>query len=333
MVYSRIMRRLLLHIILIVLCVLPLQVQAQADMQLSQSWAVPSYYNAGATGQGDKLNIMVGTRQQWIGIEGAPSSFWGRADMPFRFLGGHHGVGITFSSTQEGLFSNMVFGAQYAYKLKIKKSFLCFGLQAGMVDQKFDGTKVEIPSSDHHTPAGEDEDIPTTEVSGMAFDAAFGVYYMHPSFYLGLSATHLTEPTIRYEDSGSGGGNENGFEFFLPRQFYFMAGGNIPLKNPLYEVQPSMMVSTDLNVFTAEASVRLRYNKVFWGGLGYRWNDAVTIMLGGEFKGIIIGYSYDLPVTAVLKASSGSHEVFVGYSMKLDLSDKNKTKHKSIRIL
>ena len=325
------MRRVLRHIILAVLCVVPLMALAQADIQLSQYWAMPSYYNAGATGQGDKMNILVGTRQQWIGIEGAPSSFWGRADMPLRFLGGHHGIGIAFSSTQEGLFSNMVFGAQYAYKLKIKDSFLCFGAQLGLLDQKFDGSKVEIPSSDHHTPAGEDEDIPTTEVSGMAFDAAFGIYYVHRYFHVGLSATHLTEPTVRYQDSGSE--NDNGFEFFVPRQFYFMAGGNIPLRNPLYEIQPSIMVSTDLNVFTAEATVRMRYNKLFWGGVGYRWNDAVSVMIGAEFKGFVLGYSYDLPVTAVLKASSGSHEVFVGYSMKLDLSDKNKTKHKSIRIL
>jgi type IX secretion system PorP/SprF family membrane protein len=180
------MRRVLRHIILVALCVLPFVAQAQTDIQLSQYWAAPSYYNAGATGQGDKMNFLVGTRQQWIGIEGAPSSFWGRADMPLRFLGAHHGVGIAFSSTQEGLFSNMVIGAQYAYKLKIKKSFLCFGVQLGLVDQKFDGSKVEIPSSDHHTPPGEDEDIPTTEVSGMAFDAAFGVYYVHPLFHVGL---------------------------------------------------------------------------------------------------------------------------------------------------
>lgn len=333
MVYNTNMRLLLRHIISLLLCVLPLLAYAQMDIQLSQYWAAPAYFNAGAVGQGDRLNILVGTRQQWVGIEGAPAGYWGRVDMPFKLLGGNHGVGLAFSSNSEGLFSNMVFGAQYAYKYKIKKSYLCIGAQLGLVNQKFDGTKVEIPTSDHHTPAGEDEDIPTTEVEGMAFDMALGIYYVHPYFHVGISATHLTEPTIRYEDSSGSGKNEDGFEVFVPRQFYFIAGGNIPLKNPLYEIQPSVMVSTDLNVFTAEATVRLRYNKFFWGGLGYRWNDAVSIMIGGEFKGFILGYSYDLPVSAVLKASSGSHEVFVGYSMKLDLSDKNKTKHKSIRIL
>ena len=46
-----------------------------------------------------------------------------------------------------------------------------------------------------------------------------------------------------------------------------------------------------------------------------------------------MGYSDDYPVSAIVKATSGSHEVFLGYSLKIDFSNKNKNKHKSIRIL
>ena len=56
-------------------------------------------------------------------------------------------------------------------------------------------------------------------------------------------------------------------------------------------------------------------------------------MIGAEYKNFIAGYAYDYPVSAIVKASSGSHEVSLGYSLKLDLSDKNKNKHKSIRIM
>ena len=56
-------------------------------------------------------------------------------------------------------------------------------------------------------------------------------------------------------------------------------------------------------------------------------------MIGAEYKNFIAGYAYDYPVSAIVKASSGSHEVFLGYRMKLDLSNKNKNKHKSIRIM
>ncbi|MFG6424342.1 MAG: type IX secretion system membrane protein PorP/SprF, partial [Paramuribaculum sp.] len=45
------------------------------------------------------------------------------------------------------------------------------------------------------------------------------------------------------------------------------------------------------------------------------------------------GYTYEYPLSEISKASSGSHELLAGYSFKLDLSDKNRHKHKSIRIL
>lgn len=52
-----------------------------------------------------------------------------------------------------------------------------------------------------------------------------------------------------------------------------------------------------------------------------------------EFKGFFLGYSFDYALTDINRASSGSHEIFLGYKLKLDFSEKNKNKHKSIRIL
>ena len=112
-----------------------------------------------------------------------------------------------------------------------------------------------------------------------------------------------------------------------------MAGSNIPLKNTLFELQPSVFVKTDLSQFVGEANIRVRYNKFLIGGVGYRYNDAVIATIGAEYKNLFIGYSYDYPLSAISKASSGSHEVFAGYSLKLDFSEKNKNKHKSIRIM
>ncbi len=56
-------------------------------------------------------------------------------------------------------------------------------------------------------------------------------------------------------------------------------------------------------------------------------------MVAAEFKNFFIGYSYDYPTSAISKASSGSHEVVIGYKVKLDFSGKNKNKHRSIRIM
>jgi len=52
-----------------------------------------------------------------------------------------------------------------------------------------------------------------------------------------------------------------------------------------------------------------------------------------EYKNFFLGYSYEYPLSAIAKASSGSHEIVAGYQLKLDFSQKNKNRHRSIRIM
>ena len=94
-----------------------------------------------------------------------------------------------------------------------------------------------------------------------------------------------------------------------------------------------MLVKSDFDTTRAEITGRVRYKKFITAGVGYRYDDAVVAMIGAEYKGFFIGYSYDYPTSAISKASSGSHEIFAGYSLKLNMSEKNKNKHKSIRIM
>ena len=93
------------------------------------------------------------------------------------------------------------------------------------------------------------------------------------------------------------------------------------------------MVKTDLNFWQAEATARLRYKKFLSGGIAYRHKDAVSLLIGAEFKNCYLGYSYDYALSAINKASSGSHELFFSYNLKLNMGERNKNKHKSIRIM
>ena len=305
-------------------------VSAQVDTQLSQYWAMPAYYNPAATGRTDFIHIMGGTRLQWVGIHNAPRSFLVGADMPFKLFNKRFGVGVIVQQESLGLFSNMNCGAQVSYKLKLFKGELSVGLQVGLFDQKFRGSDVKLPSGDDfHQDA--DDAIPENDLHGTAFDLNIGAFYTHKWFWAGLSVTHVTEPTVSLNTEE--GASESLFESQAGRMLYFMAGSNIPIKNTLFEIQPSLNVKTDFSTVQPEVTARVRYNKFLSGGVGYRYNDGVTIQLGAEFKNFFVGYSYDYPTSAISKVSSGSHEVFVGYNVKLNLSDKNKNKHKSIRIM
>lgn len=316
--------------------------KAQGDAMLSQYWALPTYYNPGAAGDTDNLRLRGGGRLQWIGIDNAPKTFVLAADMPFKLLGKRFGAGLVAQQESMGLFRNLTVNAQIGYKLKLFKGELTGSLQIGFLNEQFRGSEVYIPSDDDfHQP--DDDAIPNRDVSGNALDLGLGLYYTHPKFWAGVSLLHANSPTVTFTSEGesasgspslpSGDGVAKKYQFTAKRAAYFMAGSNIPVKNTLFEVIPSLIVRSDFTFTDFELTGRLRYNKLFTAGIGYRYNDALSLMLGAEIKGIFIGYSYDYHTSDISKASSGSHEIVAGYNLKLDFSEKNRNKHKSIRIM
>lgn len=305
---------------------------AQSDAQFSQYYQVKNYYNPAAIGTSDLLNIRGGARLQWVGIDNAPKSFAATAEMPIKLFNKRIGVGLLMQQESMGLYNNLTLGLQGGYKLKLFKGELTIGVQLGFINEGFKGTEVILPDGDDYH-QNNDEAIPMNDLNGNAFDIGAGVFYTRGIFWGGISMTHLTQPVISLNSDSGDNTMEKNYEFQVGRTLYFMAGCNIPIKNTLFEVMPSMLVKSDFTFTTGEITARLRYNKFLSAGIGYRYDDAVTISLGAEIKGFYIGYAYDYATSAIAKASSGSHEIFAGYALKLDFSEKNKNKHKSIRIL
>lgn len=269
---------------------------------------------------------------QWLGIENAPKSFMGAADMPVKLGKQRIGVGVNVGQESLGLFSNMLLNAQASYKIKFLKGVLSIGVQGGYYDSKFKGSEVYIPEGDDYHQSV-DEAIPTQDVGGHAFDLSAGLWYTHKYFSIGVSGLHLLQPTVRFDSEGAQTSEVSQYETVLTRAMYFTANGNIGIKNTLFELQPSLMVKTDFNNFSAEATMRATYKKFLTFGVGYRYRDAISAMIGGEFKNVFIGYSYDYPMSAISRVSSGSHELIIGYRVKLDFNGQNKNKHRSIRLM
>ena len=306
--------------------------KGQTDAQFTQYFEVPTYYNPAAVGQTDFIKIRGGGRLQWLGIHGAPKSFLATADSPFKVLGKRIGAGVVISQESIGLYRTLTLDAQLAYKFKKWGGEFTVGVSLGMYDQGFKGSEVFIPDDDDYH-QGTDDGIPNQDLHGTAFDIGAGVWYSHKYFWAGVSCTHITSPSIKLNTDAGDASSNRDYEFNVGRTLYFMAGSNIPIKNTLFEVMPSILIKSDFTFTTGELTARLRYNRFLQFGVGYRWDDAVVAMIGAEFKNFYIGYSFDYPTTAIAKASSGSHEIFLGYQLKLDLGDKNKNRHKAIRIM
>ena len=96
-----------------------------------------------------------------------------------------------------------------------------------------------------------------------------------------------------------------------------------------------MLARTDGVGYRVDVTARVKYsyeNRMFYAGVAYSPTNSVTALIGGNFHGISLGYSYEA-YTSALSFKHGSHELFVGYQTELDLIKKGRNKHQSVRIL
>lgn len=316
--------------VLLVLLLVSIPVSAQYDAQLSQYMLAPGTFNPAIAGRSSDLNVSLVNRQQWIGIENAPSSLFMHASMPFSFNNQKHGFGLLVLKESIGLYSTQLIQLQYAYKKALKSGELSIGLQGGLLQENFDGDRIHIPTSDYHSST--DESIPKESLEGKIPDFSLGVWYDTKKYYAGLSISHLFETSIKLK-AGTDVAEGKTYQTIASRTYYLTNGYNIALTNPLYTVQPSLLLKTDLVTWQLDLSGKVFYKEHYWGGLGWRYKDAVIVMAGIKLpQGLSIGYSYDIETSAMAGYTSGSHEVFIGYTKKMGTASVSK-RQKSVRIL
>ena len=292
---------------------------AQYDVSFSHYWDLEPYVNPGSIGKQQKLNVAAVYALSFAGFENNPRSMYVGADMPLYFLKNHHGVGVSMLNDQIGLFTHQRLAVQYAYKHRLFGGMLSAGVQLGFLSEGFDGSKLDVEDSGDPALSGSD-------VNGSAFDVGFGLYYTRGPWYLGLSAQHVTSPLVELGETN---------ELQIDPTYYLTGGYNIKLRNPFLIIHPSVLVRTDGVAWRGDVSGRLVYSndkKVLYGGLSYSPTNSVTVLVGGRFHGIHIGYSYEV-YTSGISIGNGSHELILGYQADINLFKKGRNKHKSVRIL
>lgn len=294
---------------------------SQQDPKFSQNMFLAPHYNPGAVGSTDKICLAAAFRNQWTGLPDAPVTTIFSAHMPVNFLGRSHGIGLNLMNDNLAFNNDFLFSASYSFKIELGMGNLGIGANVGLANQSlsptWNGADIITPDSD--------DAIPKNGGSVFGFDMGLGVYYNTDNLYVGVSTTHLNQTSFDYPEDIA--------EAKLIRHYYLMAGYNIQLTNPMFEIMPSLMVQTDGRSNLLYLNTNLRYNKRFWGGVSYSVGGALTALFGVEFmNGIKVGYSYDFELSPLLKYNSGSHEVTVRYCFDLSV-DRSPQKYKSIRFL
>lgn len=294
-------------------------VRAQYDPALSHYFDAETLFNPAAAGKQPKLNISAGYALQMAGFDNNPRTMYIAADMPVQFFKSDHGVSLQLMNDQIGLFTHQRFSASYNIKMRLFGGSLGLGAQLGFLSEAFDGSKVD--PNDSGDPA-----FSTSNVNGSGLDIGAGLYYLHNQWYVGLSAQHLNSPLIDL-------GEKNQLQ--IDATYYFTCGYNIKLRNPFLSIRTSGLLRTDMSAWRGDVTAQLCYtheNRMMSGGVSYSPNHSVTFLIGGRFHGIMLGYSYEA-YTSGISLANGSHELYVGYQIDLNLAKRGRNVHKSVRLL
>jgi type IX secretion system PorP/SprF family membrane protein len=269
----------------------------QQDPQFSQNMFNRLYVNPAVAGSNDAICGNLIYRPQWVGFDGSPKTGVLGIEGPI----GNIGLGLSVLSDKIGFFNTLQIKLAGAYHFQVGNTGkLGIGVDLGYMQVTNNGDYV---FNDPNDPV-----IPVGSVSGSAVpDLGAGLYYNSQKAYVGISASHLIENKIDFGSSS-----------FKTKRHYYLTGGYSFNLSPTFALKPSIHLKSDGASTQLDINANLHFKDVIWIGASYRLQDAIVVMAGiNIFKGLRLGYSYDITTSPIKNYSSGSHEIMLGYCYKI----------------
>ena len=309
---------------------------AQQRAQYSQ-FALNNYLqNPAITGIEDYTDVKMGFRNQWVGVEGAPRSYYLSAHMPLnkvntnttvdvRLRNGkkvktvtsrnrnnkaqrikpHHGLGFIAESDKSAAITRTSFNLTYAYHLPVSRTIrVAGGLSTGVLNYGINPQGLYMDNA-------ADPALANGMLKNTQLDLGLGLWAYSAKFFGGISTSQFVAKKRNFINRDDI--NQQG-----PLQAHYYISGGVRLDvSPSLALVPSFLTklaspspaSTDLNL-------KAMYNDRVYIGGSYRTNDAFTALAGCNISPFIsIGYAYDATTSELNQFSQGSHEVVLNLKL------------------
>jgi type IX secretion system PorP/SprF family membrane protein len=285
-------------IIFVTLSIIGHVANAQQQAMFSQYMYNALAINPAYAGSQESLNMSAIMRQQWVGIEGAPSTQTISGHMPFKRK--RIGVGLMVIHDRIGVTDQTGVYGSYAYKIPMQKGELALGIQGGFTHYSSIFSEVSLT----------DQTFSNADISGFHPNFGFGLYYNTDRFYAGFSIPQLVQSKL---DKGN-----RDFEGIIQRH-YFIHSGYVFDLNQDFKLKPNALIKmVDGASVELDLNVNVYYKDLIGLGVSWRTMDAFVALFHVQItNNLQLGYSYDITTTSVRKVSYGSHELFLNYRISL----------------
>lgn len=268
-------------------------------------------FNPAFGGMESSLAAGLQYRSQWAGLPGNPESGMINAHLPFYLWQG--ALGLQLINESIGAEDRTGASLSYNYIRETTVGLWSFGVRAGAVQHKLDGTKLKAPDGfyegsiiDHQDP-----NLPNGMVSGISPVLDAGIYFAGDYFEAGVSM-------YGYFPVGVSLGSEH---HYSPKAAFTFFGEYF--YEPLDQISfyPVIMIRSDLVETQAEVAIRAEWENFISGGIGYRGFgnqniDALIMSAGIRLSPkFYLHYGYDIGLSSLQSSHQGTHEIMIRYNL------------------
>ncbi len=295
--------------ILLLLLLITSLANAQQDPQYNLYQFNQMVINPAYAGARNAIAVIADVRSQWVGINGAPKTNCLSLHAPI--ANNKVGVGLTLVNDALGPRTSNGIYANAAYILKLNNRWkLSAGIGAGMLQNRFDFNKLTFKAQEINTQLYERQSFTVVDLTA-------GFYLRTDKFFMGLSTTHLSSPSI-YKYNNTINSISSSVSYKLQPHTFFTIGKSFMLSEKVV-FAPSFTIRI-VNSGNSDLNLNFFLFKKLWLGAFYRSNYGPGALLQyyvtNNFR---VGYSYDTGTNDARRLGP-SHEVMLGFDFSTNKS-------------
>lgn len=283
---------------------------SQSRKYISQFSHLQQYYNPALSAyEGSMFRGFV--RNQWVGWEGAPKTYFLSAELDFGQLAGEsdpallgkNALSLTMLHDGYGPFLDTEVILGYATRVRLSETTnLRMGVGVNYNTIRLDGNNLNTEQLGDPTVAQY-----IGSFANMQFlDFNIGFALTHQKYYVSYGVQNVNE------------GGINSGDVFMDRKTragILQAGYRERLNPNVMIAANGMWRSQDDLPDNLELNMKVLFKEVFWLGAGHRYNYANSFQIGFLVNKMRVGYVYEMPLVRSWLLPNTTHEFMLTYSI------------------
>lgn len=283
---------------------------AQQAPAFSQFFHQKNIFNPAAAGSQDHTSLTLFHRQQWVGLEGAPSTQ--ALNLSAAAFAERVGLGLTVLNDRIGFFNTTHVNMAYAYRVKMEEGTISLGMSGSYLLQQADWGEARTIGFGNDPNASGDGNVPV-------FNFGIGSYFENERFFFGLSVPYILEKGMTRKTDGV---LKNGRGWV---RHLFMQVGTVFYFSDKIKIRPALaarIVEDSPPGFDAHLSFGLLPESKLWLGGTWRWSQSEVAAIGdavvfmGQYRigeKLRVGFGYEYTMSEIQSQTSGTYELMVQY--------------------